>query len=180
MRRIAIQGVAGSYSEEATRELFGADVTIVECSDFEHAFSALRLGNAELAVIPVENKLVGEIQGTASLLRSNQFKVLETLTLDVRHVLAGTHESELDELLSVRSHVEALKQCRSFLERYPAIIQEIGADTASSVRRVVRDGDRTKGAICSRRAADMYGAKVLCDEVADDKDNWTVFYAIGN
>lgn len=180
MIRVAIQGVAGSYSEEAARRLSAGAAEIIECLDFESVFDAVRIGTADHAVVPVENKIVGEIHRPAELVRSGGFRILEKLSLRVQHVLAGTPGADFERLTSVRSHVEALKQCRRFLDSHTRIERVIGADTASSVRRIVEDGDPVRAAIGSRRAAEMYGAAILRCDIADDIDNWTTFYLIGN
>jgi prephenate dehydratase len=180
MTRVAIQGVSGSYSEEAVRRLFGNDASLVECEDFDRTFSALRLGDVDGAVVPVENKIVGTIRRPVELLNEGAYRVLEKLDLRVQHVLAGTPDSLFDTLVSVRSHIEALKQCKRFLAAHPNLSQIVGADTASSVRRIVSEGDPTNAAIGSRRAAELYGAKILRENIADDIDNWTTFYLIGN
>ena len=180
MKRIAIQGIQGSYSEEAVREMFGADASVLECSDFDSTFAAIESGEADKAVIPVRNKIVGAIQPARDLLDSSTFRVLERLRLRVRHVLAGAPRATFDDLVSVRSHVEALKQCRKFLGANPQLTQSIGADTASSIKATVEQKDLTRAAIGSRRAAELYGAEIIRENIADDIDNWTMFYLIGN
>ncbi|MBC7900995.1 MAG: hypothetical protein H7070_13195 [Saprospiraceae bacterium] len=179
MNLVAIQGVRGSYSEEATIKILGKDAEILECEDFEATFSAIEIGTAKWGVVPVENKIVGKIEIPRRLLKRSGLRILEKLPLKVRHVLAGTGDSEFEDLISVRSHVEALKQCRRFLSANSHIVRVIGADTASSVRRIVDEGVPTNAAIGSRRAAELYGAKILRENIADDIDNWTTFYLIG-
>jgi len=178
--RVAIQGISGSYSEEAVRRLFGEEVTVVECLDFNATFEAVRYGDADNAVVPIENKIVGPIGGASDLLRIGKYRVLDKLPLQVRHVLAGAPGAKVENLLSVRSHVEALRQCQRFLASMPHMIPIVGADTASSVRRIVSENDPTHAAIGSRRAAEFYGAEILRENIADDSDNWTIFYLIGN
>lgn len=180
MTRVAIQGINGSYSEEAVREIFGSEASILECSDFGQAFAAVRDGAADNAVVPLTNKIVGEIRETVDLLNASELRVLERLPLKVRHVLAGTADSQLQSVVSVRSHVEALRQCKRFFDENTHLAQVIGADTASSVRRIVEEGISANAAIGSKRAAGLYGAKILCENIADDIDNWTTFYVIGN
>ncbi len=180
MTRVAIQGVRGSYSEEAATNVFGADTRIVECLNFEATFAAVRKGDADRAVIPVENKIVGRIAATTNLLRTNRNRVIEKLPIRVRHVLAGVPDASFEDVVSIRSHIEALKQCRRFFTKHPHIRQVVGADTASSIRNVIRDGNAANAAICSRRAAELYGADIILETIADDVDNWTVFYVIGN
>ena len=179
MTTVAIQGVAGSYSEEATHRLMGLEAEIVECVDFAGTFDAVAKARAEYAVVPVENKIVGEIEGSMSILRSGGFKVHEHLPLRVMHVLVGTAEADLDSIKTVRSHVEALKQCKRYLSMNSSWMQVIGADTASSVRRIVEENRIENAAIGSRRAAEIYGAKIIAENIADDHDNWTTFCLIG-
>ena len=178
MSIIAIQGIRGSYSEEAALDL-AADASILECEDFPSTFDAVRSGRAEYAVVPVENKIVGEISGSVSYLRTGGFREHERMSLNVRHVLAGTRDATLGTIRSVMSHVEALNQCRRYLASRPEWMQIIGADTASSVRQVIEKGDSTVAAIGSRRATEMYGANVLAEHIADEADNWTTFCLIG-
>ena len=180
MTRVAIQGVTGSYSEEAVRQLFGVEASIVQCQDFDETFSAVREGEADNAVVPVMNKIVGEIRRPMELLVDGRYRVLDKLPLRVQHVLVGTPDSEFVNLATVRSHIEALKQCGRFLAGHPHLTQIVGADTASSVKRIVDEANPVNAAIGSRRAAELYGAKILREEIADDIDNWTTFYLIGN
>ena len=174
MSKVAIQGIQGSYSEEAVLTMMGG-AELLECSDFDETFDSLVTGRAQYAVVPVENKIVGGISGTVSVMREERFRILDRAVLKVRHVLAGTTGSIVDEIESVRSHVEALKQCRRYLSVNTKWTQVIGADTAGSIRRVVEEGNSANAAIGSKRAAEMYGAKVLAEDIADDLDNWTTF-----
>jgi prephenate dehydratase len=180
MTLTAIQGVRGSYSEEATIRLLGRDADILECRDFEETFAAVSAKKADFAVVPVRNKIVGEIEAAVSLLWSNGMRVLDELPLRVKHVLAARSGARFEDLKTVRSHIEALKQCRRFLSANPQLMQVVGADTASSVRRIVEEGKAVNAAIGSRRAAEMYGATIIMEDIADDLDNWTTFYLLGN
>lgn len=180
MSAVAIQGIKGSYSEEATFQILGGESNIIECASFEETFAKLADRTAEYAVLPIANKIVGEIEAATSLLERSGLRVMDQLPLRVRHVLAGTPDAELEKLVSIRSHIEALKQCKRFLDSQRWLAQIIGADTASSIRRIVEEGDPGHAAIGSRRAAEIYGAKILKEDIADDIDNWTTFYLIGN
>jgi Prephenate dehydratase len=179
MSTVAIQGVKGSYSEEATIQLIGGNADIVECLDFSETFDAVVSRRAEYAVVPVANKIVGEIEGTMERLRGNAFRIYERMPLKVMHVLAGTAHAEIGSIRTVRSHVEALKQCKRFLNANGHWTQIIGADTASSIRRVIDEDVSSNAAIGSRRATEIYGAKILAENIADDHDNWTTFWLIG-
>lgn len=179
MSTVAIQGVRGSYSEEATLALLGGEAFIVECVDFAETFNAVSTQLAEYAVIPVANKIVGEIEGSMEHLRGNVFRVYERLPLKVMHVLVGTSDAEIGSIKTVRSHIEALKQCHNYLAANEHWVQVVGADTASSIHRIVDEGKPESAAIGSRRAAEIYGAKIVAENIADDHDNWTTFWLIG-
>ena len=179
MNSVAIQGIKGSYSEEAAREICGA-ARILECVKFEDAFDSIAKGAANFAVIPFVNKIVGDIETPHLLLKQTKLRILDKLDLKVRHVLVGTQNAEFGKLKTIRSHVEALKQCRRFFSQNQHLQQIIGADTASSIRRIVENDNSHDAAIGSCRAAEIYGAKILRENIADDADNWTTFYLIGN
>lgn len=180
MTLAAIQGVRGSYSEEAAVRILGRGADILECRDFEETFAAVSTKKADFAVVPVRNKIVGEIEAAVSLLNSSRVKVLDELPIRVRHVLAGAAGALFEDLKTVRSHVEALKQCSRFFSANVQLTPVIGSDTASSIRRIVAEGDRTCAAIGSRRAAEMYGATMILEDIANDIDNWTTFYLLGS
>lgn len=180
MNTVAIQGVKGSYSEDAALKIFGGSAQTVECLSFEETFATLAAKTAQFAVVPVANTIVGEIVAVATLLDQSGFKVREQLALQIQHILAGTRDAEMEKLVSVRSHAEALKQCKRFLDSLPTLSRLIGADTASSIRRIVEEGDPANAAIGSRRAAEIYGAKIIRENIADAPDNWTTFYLIEN
>ncbi|CAN5773656.1 hypothetical protein BH20ACI4_BH20ACI4_30850 [soil metagenome] len=177
---VAIQGIKGSYSEEAARRFFGTKAEIVECLNFEETFQTVISKQTKYAVVPLKNKIVGEITSATEILNRTNLKISDELPLEIRHVLVGTNDGEFENLKTVRSHIEALKQCREFLTNSNHLQQIIGADTASSIRRIVEESISENAAIGSRRAAEIYGAKILKENIADDSDNWTTFYLLEN
>lgn len=179
MKTIAIQGIAGSYSEEAARQ-FHTSAELIECGDFASVFSMLENGRAEMAVVPIENRIIGAIEPVSKLVSANRVMVIERLRLPVEHVLAGVEGSTVDSVETVTSHPAALKQCDRFLSRLPGCRTVIGADTAASVREMAKSRNACAAAIGSRRAAEIYGAAILAENIADMNGNWTEFILIGN
>jgi prephenate dehydratase len=175
---VAIAGTHGSYSEEAAIRMLGREAEMVECAGFDIVFNQVLTGRARYAAIPMRNKIVGEIETNRELLKKTAFSVVDRIRLDIEHVLAGTHDAELVRLRAVRSHTEALKQCRRFFKLRPSISKIPGRDTAESIRQIVQHNDPTIAAIGSRRAAEVYGAKILMKDIADDAANWTEFYLL--
>ncbi len=179
MNLVAIQGIHGSYSEEAARQMLGGSVELVECDDFASTFEMVSSNRASRAVVPLRNKIVGEIEAVADLLKTNGFRILDEFDLKIHHVLAGTGSAEIDDVTTVRSHREALKQCSQFLAANPGIRPIAESDTATGIRRIVSENSRENAAIGSERAALFYGARILHQDVANEKDNWTTFGLIG-
>ncbi len=178
MSRVAIQGIRGSYSEAAAVRLLGAAAVIMECEDFAAVFQALDTGEAQRAVVPVTNRIVGEIATVATWIAKTKPTITDRIQLNIDHVLAAVPGTTFEEILLVVSHPEALKQCSKFLLGSPQIASVAAGDTASSVRRIMGDGMTTQAAICSREAAALYGAHVIRDDIADEKDNWTEFVLV--
>jgi prephenate dehydratase len=178
MKKVAIQGTRGSYSEEAVLKMFGDTVEIVECENFPDTFALAEAEKVNYALVPLRNKIIGEIESAIREYQKTNLKILDQLLLDVRHVLIGTPDAEFEDIKIVRSHEEALKQCQNFLNEGGWEVEK-GADTASSARRIVADGDKTKAAIASPRAAEIYGGKILREHIADDPANMTYFYLVG-
>lgn len=178
MMSVAIQGIRGSYSEEAALRLLGASIDLIECRNFAEVLHRAET-TVTLGVIPVQNSIVGKIDATDNLLSSSRLRVQDEIALKIEHVLASSSGSRLADIGVVRSHGEALKQCRKFLDANPQMRAEAGADTASCIRETVTDGTGLIAAIGSRRAAELYGAIVLREGVADSTDNHTTFYLIG-
>lgn len=179
MTSIAIQGINGSYSYEAARQIAGDDGEILECSDFDQVFLAVLDGHAEYAVIPVLNKIVGQIAKPVELISMNGMTVHKEMKLAIEHVLAAWEGTAIDEIEIVRSHPEALKQCSRYLSEHPNWKVETGADTAGSLRSIVEKNERNAAAICSRKAAELYEARIVAAAIADDADNWTMFQLVG-
>lgn len=179
MSLVAIQGIKGSYSEEATSKFFGRNAEILECLNFEETFESVVSGKAQMAVVPLKNKIVGEIKKANELLAQTKLRILDEMPLAVKHVLVGTPKATLNNLKNVRSHEEAFRQCQKFLSQNAHLETFIGNDTASSIRRIVIEDNSEKAAIGSGRAAEIYGGKILMENIADDLENVTWFYVIG-
>ncbi len=178
MNQVAIAGIRGSYSESAASEYFSSEVELIECSTFEGVFGSLRTGLAQFAVIPVSNSTVGEIASTASLMRKYRPEIVGKIVTEVAHVLAVIKDAEFEDVTAVRSHAEALRQCSNFFAAHPGFERVTGFDTASSVRSIVTTGLPHYAAVCSERAAEIYGAKVVRRHIANQRSNATTFVVI--
>ncbi|KXK03417.1 MAG: Prephenate dehydratase [Acidobacteria bacterium OLB17] len=180
LKKVAIQGAQGSYSEAAAHLALGANIEILGCDTFDEAFALLRSGVAEAAVIPRENSIVGEIGSTCEHLKAADLKAVDSVKVEVRHVLAGIPDARIENITHIYSHREALRQCGSFLRANPQFKSVETVDTAASIRDIVWENDGRAAAICSESAARLYGGVILQRDIADDRDNFTTFVVLEN
>ena len=176
--RVAYQGMSGAHSELAACELMvlrGRVARMVGKTTFDDVLRALREGQVEYALVPVENSIVGGIQPVHALLMEGQAHIVDEEPWDIRHVLAVVPGTELADVRSVVSHPVALRQCRRTLtESLGLTTQEIW-DTAAAARAVAVGAEPSLAAVCSAEAAVQHGLQILRDDVSDHPDNRTRF-----
>jgi prephenate dehydratase len=178
MIKVAIQGEAGAFSHEAAHRLLGPDIELIACRTFAEAFQAAFNGEADRAVIPVENALAGPVVESLDLLWSSGLTVRGETRVRIRLCLSAPSRMALEDVRSVASHPVALKQCRTLFEENPQIEQVVVYDTAGSVRDMMGGSGDYDAAVSSQLAAELYGAHVLQTDVEDDHRNYTRFFEL--
>jgi len=171
--RISFQGEPGANSHLAAQEAFPALEPLPRAS-FEDAFAAVSEGQAKLAMIPVENSVFGRVADVHHLIPESGLYIVGEHFVPIRHQLLGLPNATLAGLTHVRSHPQALGQCRRQL-RELGVTPVKTADTAGAAREVKELGDPKVGALASSLAGELYGLKVLKANVADAAHNTTRF-----
>lgn len=174
--RVAFQGEAGAYSEQALFEFFG-EVETKPCETFDAVFESVASGKCEAGMIPVENSIAGKIQPTHDLLSRYDVKIIGEYELRVRHCLIASPGVTISDIKKAMSHPQALMQCANYLRSH-GIQAEPSYDTAGSVKLLKELGARDVAAIASRRAAELYGMHILEEGIEDSPQNHTRFLAI--
>jgi prephenate dehydratase len=170
---ILFQGELGANSHLACINAY-PEFNPLPCATFEDALSGLRQGQGRYALIPIENSVAGRVADVHHLLPASNLYIVGEHFERISHQLMGLPGAALDELKSVHSHIHALGQCRR-------IIRELGlravteADTAGAARQVAEEQDRTKAAIASKLAAEIYGLEILRSDIEDAEHNTTRF-----
>ncbi|WP_246573126.1 prephenate dehydratase [Kineosporia corallincola] len=172
-RRIAFQGDLGANSHIACTDVY-PDYEPVPFQTFEECFVALGDGTADLAMIPVENSTAGRVADIHYLLPQSRVHIIGEYFLPVHHQLLALPGTTLDEVKTVRSHPQALDQCRNAL-RELGVTPVTAADTAGSAREIVALGDPSVAAIAPRLAAGVYGLDILREDIEDEAHNTTRF-----
>ncbi len=176
--RVAYQGEPGCYSEEAAVGLFGPEVDSVGLPWFEDVFLALKDGRVDYAVLPIENSSTGSIRQVYDLLAQYEYYIVGEWQVKVEHCLMALPGVALEEIRTVYSHEQGLMQCEKFLDGHRDWRRVPTLDTAGSAKQVAESGDQTAAAICSRRAAQLYGLEVLAEGVNYNSANHTRFVVV--
>ncbi len=174
---VAFQGEVGAYSEEATFQFFGPSIHIRPRESLDEVFKLVEEGAAQFGVVPVENSLEGSISRVYDLLLDSNLMVCGEIELRVIHCLIASPGTGLDAIRKVYSHPQALAQCRSFLRHLKAELIPT-YDTAGSVKMIKEAGAPDSAAIAGARAAEIYGMKVLAQEIEDNPNNFTRFFIL--
>lgn len=170
---IAFQGEPGANSDIACRAVF-PELTTLPCGTFEDAFNAVRDGQARYAMIPLENSVAGRVAEMHGLLPKSSLNVIGEHFQRVEHCLVAPRGATLQSLKVVRSHIQALAQCRGTLQAL-GLKPLAHADTAGAAREIAERNDPTQGAIASALAAEIYGLDVLKTNIEDADHNTTRF-----
>lgn len=176
--RVVYQGVPGAYSEQACLNAFGNGVDSLGLEQFEDCFRAVREGRADYAVVPIENSSTGAIRQIYDLLTRYECFIVGETTVKVEHCLMAPKGATLDTITHVYSHEQGLFQCEQYLNAHPGWHQVPQADTAGSAQMVASSGDVTKAAVCSARAAELYGLEILARGINHNSHNTTRFVVV--
>jgi len=183
---MAFQGEYGSFSEEAVLKNKNVLIELSRSKDgletipypsFEDVIKAIEKNWVDYGILPIENSQEGTISETYDLLiKYNVYAVLD-IKLRVVHCLIGHKDTEITDINRVYSHIQGLKQCSDFIDRYGW--EKIPTyNTAGSVRIISEYTDRSEAAIASKRAADIYDMKILKEGIENNDRNYTRFFII--
>ncbi len=175
--RVAFQGEAGAFSEDAALAFFGGRAVAVPRRDFEAVGAAVAEGAVEYGVLPVENSLAGSVVAAYDILSRGRLTIVGEVVRPIRHCLLGVPGAEPAEVRRIISHPVALAQCTRFLAVGSAEAVAV-YDTAGAAREVAERGDPTLAAVAGRCAAERYGLAVLADGIQDRQDNQTRFFLV--
>ncbi len=177
--RVGFLGPAGTFTEEALLAS-AADEAIepVPLASIYETVAALRRGEVQWAIVPIENSLDGSVSVTLDLLaeQDGDVEIVGEALLRVRHSLIAAGPAELAEIDTVLTHPQVPGQCARFLRAELAHARILPASsTAGAVRAVTSEGQRGRAAIGTVLAASIYGGTIIREDVEDRDDNETRF-----
>ncbi len=179
--QVAFQGAPHAYSHGAAQKYLagrGLEGDLTGYRTFREAAGALLAGDADLAVLPIENTTAGSINEVYALLREHELFIVGEETWKVNHCLAAMSDVPLSALSQVLSHPQGLEQCSQFLHSLPHVVPTSYFDTAGAMQAVSDSDDPGLAAIGSPEAAAAHGLVVLRRDIADAEDNYTRFVVL--
>ena len=178
-RKIAIQGVKGCFHEQAARLFYEgqgcSSPEIVECAEFDDLYKSLSSGQAQAAVMAIENTVSGGLLPNFELLRKYDRKIKGEVFLRIQQNLMALPGQKIEDIKEVRTHYMAINQTREFFKDYPWIRLVESEDTAKSAADVAQNNLLGVGAVASELAARLYGLDILARSIETYKQNFTRF-----
>lgn len=176
--KAAYSGVPGSYAEEAALGFFGGEAELVTASSFGDACAKLAAGEADRAVLPLENSSTGAISAVYDLLAEYGFWIVGEQYVRVNHCLMALPGTRLADIEEVVSHEQGLSQSAEFLAQYPGWRKRPVYNTAAAAKMAAESGGHAMAAIASRRAAECYGLEILVPRTNFKEENFTRFVVV--
>ncbi|MFN4155819.1 MAG: prephenate dehydratase [Paracoccaceae bacterium] len=171
--RIAFQGELGAYSHQACQQA-RPGMEAVPCTTFEDVVEMTRSGAVDLGMLAVENSTYGRVADVHSLLPKSGLHIVGEAFVRVHVNLLGVRGAVVADVTEAHGHVVILPQCASFLRSH-GITGRVSSDNARAAREVAEAGDKTRAALASELAAEIYGLDVLARHIEDQKNNTTRF-----
>ncbi len=172
-QRIAFQGDLGAYGHEAVLKA-RPDAVPVPCHAFEDVIAAVRSGDADMGMLPVENTTYGRVADIHRLLPESGLHIVDEAFVRVRIALMALPGQTLEDIAHVRAHLVLIPQARAFLDAHN-ISATAAADSAGAARAIAEQGERGVGALASAVAADIHGLNILARDIEDQGHNTTRF-----
>uniref|UniRef100_UPI0032169112 prephenate dehydratase n=1 Tax=uncultured Draconibacterium sp. TaxID=1573823 RepID=UPI0032169112 len=176
MKRIAVQGIAGSFHEDAARKYFDEEVEIVECKTFTTVCEYIDSDKVDYAVMAIENSIAGSLLNNYQLIRDYHLRIIGEIYLHISMNLLVNEGVKSEDIEHIHSHPIALRQCMEYIEQfYPKAQLHENLDTAASSKLVHEEKLTNAASIGNLRSAELYGLSVLDTGIETNKKNYTRF-----
>jgi len=181
MKRVAIQGIAGSYHDIAARSFFeGEPIEIIGCRTFKDVVKSIRDDANVIGLMAIENTIAGSLLQNHELIRQGECSIIGEYKLRISHALAALPGAKLSDVTEVHSHPIALMQCAEYLDTLQGIKIVEKDDTAMSAKWIADNKLVGHAAVCSKIAAEDFGLEVLAESIETNKRNFTRFLVIAD
>ncbi|MBQ1966339.1 MAG: chorismate mutase, partial [Clostridia bacterium] len=171
--KVAYSGVEGAFAHIAAGRIF-PDSDRISFRDFRAAYNSVLNGEADIAVLPIENSYAGEVGQTIDLIFSGPLYINGIYELEIHQNLLGLPDATVEDIRKVTSHTQALGQCHDYIKLRGFDVEE-ASNTAIAAKTVAESSDKSLGAIASAETAEIYGLKILEANINKSGENTTRF-----
>ena len=181
MRKVAIQGITGSYHDVAAHQYFdGEDIEIIGCDSFREVVKNVCDDTSVVGLMAIENTIAGSLLQNHELIRKSGCSIIGEYKLRISLTLAALPGTKLSDIKEVNSHPIALMQCAEYLDTLTDIKRVEKEDTAKSAKWIAENNLVGHAAACGKQAADAFGLEVIAEGIETNKRNFTRFLAIAD
>ena len=177
-KKIAIQGIKGSFHHLVANQYFGEEVVLKECLSFTEIPVLINSNEVNGAVMAIENSLAGSILPNYALIDEYNLQIQGEVHLPIHHHLMGLANQSLVDIKEVWSHPMAILQCRKFFRNHPEIKLVEETDTAEVAQQIQLKQLMGIAAIASRKAAEIYKLEIIENRIQTRKENYTRFFIL--
>ena len=178
-KKIVYQGTQGAYSQLAMKAYFGEDMEGYHVDTWRDAMEAICKGEADYAVLPIENSSAGIVGENFDLMLEYDNYIVAEQTIKIEHALLGLPDAEISDIRTVYSHPQALMQSVDFLDEHSEWERVSVKNTAVAAKQVVKEQRKDQAAIASEVSAELYGLKILKNNINYSDENSTRFIIVG-
>lgn len=175
MKKVAIQGGIGAYHGIAAENYFGEEVEIIPCSTFRDIFMEIEKDTHVIGIMAIENTIAGSLLPNYELLKKYKLPIAGEYKQRISHCLVALPGQGILDIVEVQSHPIALMQCTQYLDTLTKAKIVEHEDTALAARDIAQNQTKGVAAICSRKAAEIYGLEILAEGIETNKHNFTRF-----
>ncbi len=173
---IAFQGTMGANSSLACTTFY-PQLEAQAFPTFYDVFKAVETEQVKYGMIPLENSYAGRVSEIHNLLQDGGVFIVAEHFFPITHNLVGIDGASIGDVKEALSHPQALMQCQNNLRELGVDVREF-SNTAEAAKFVAATGDKSKAAICSKMAAELFGLKILKENIQDVGENVTTFVVI--
>lgn len=178
IRKVAIQGIKGSFHHIVAKDYFDGQVDILECLSFDRAVESLIGQETDAVIMAIENSIVGSIIPNYALIDNHNLHVVGEYYLDIQHNLMALPGQKIEDIKEVYSHPMALLQCKEFFKQHPHIKLVEDKDTAEVAERIQKTGKKGVAAVASLLAAELFELDILARSIQTISHNETRFVIV--
>lgn len=176
MKQVAVQGIAGSFHEDAALKYFQEEVNVVECKSFTSVCQLMDSDKVDYAVMAIENSIAGSLLKNYQLIRDYHLRIIGEIYLHIQMNLMVWPGVKPETITDIYSHPIALQQSMEYIEKYyPNANLHEGLDTAGAAKYISEEKPKNAAAIANLRSAKLYGLEILETGIETNKKNYTRF-----